>query len=130
MIVKRFQTSETVTERNLSEKEFLLYFSIIPDKGFNISRLETHGYPTLFRFFTGASTKYGGFDWNGLDNSSIQSETFHFHLNDLHFYQKKAFQESTMKVSCLTVLMTFSILLPHIFAMKRVVTKVQMMELM
>ena len=65
-----------MTERNLSDGEFPLHFSIIPEKGFNISALETHGYPTMFRFFTGATEKYGAFDWNGQDNSSIQSETF------------------------------------------------------
>ena len=43
---------------------------------------------------------------------------------------KEAFQESTMKVNCLTVLKTFFIQLPHISATKKVVMKVQMMELM
>ena len=62
-------------ERDLKEKEFPFYFSIIPDKGFNISALKFHGYPTTFRFFTGATSKDGALDWRGVYNSSIKSET-------------------------------------------------------
>ena len=74
---KRFQTSKTETEQNLKDQDFPLYFSIIPDNGFNISALKYHGYNRPMKFFTGVKNRQGPFDWKGVYNSSVQSETFH-----------------------------------------------------
>ena len=70
----------------MKEQDFPLYFSIIPDKGFNLTALEYHGYTTPIRFFTGVKHRQGrqGFDWKGVHNSSVQGETCHY-LRYEHF---------------------------------------------
>ena len=61
----------------MKDQDFPLYFSIIPDNGFNISALKYHGYNRPIQFFTGVKNRQGPFDWKGVYNSSVQSETFH-----------------------------------------------------
>ena len=61
----------------MKDQDFpLLYFSIIPDNGFNISVLEFHGYKTPIGFFTGVKNRHKAFDWRGVYNSSVQSKIF------------------------------------------------------
>ena len=61
----------------MNVQDFPLYFSIIPDEGFNISALEFHGYNKPLKFFTGVKNRQGPFDWKGVSNSSVQSKVFH-----------------------------------------------------
>ena len=61
----------------MKDQDFPLYFSIIPDNGFNISALEFHGYKAVKYFFNGVKHWHGPFDWKGVYNSSVQSGTFH-----------------------------------------------------
>ena len=68
------QTTTAVKKENINEAFFPLYFSIILKNAFNMTVLESHGYPAVYKFFTGAvGNTYQRFDWRGNQNTTIQS---------------------------------------------------------
>ena len=75
----------------MKDQDFPLYFSIVPDNGFNISALEFHGYNKPYKFFTGVKNREG-FDWKGVYNLSVQSKTFHNNNHNLFIYIEKYFK--------------------------------------
>ena len=60
----------------IKETVFPLYFSIIVNEGFNLTKLKLYGYPSMHHFFTGKlKTKMNDhFDWRGVNNSTVKSK--------------------------------------------------------
>ena len=75
------QTTTAVKKENINEAFFPLYFSIILKNAFNMTVLESHGYPTVYKFFDGLMSDIVNdmdmdmkrFDWRGNQNTTIQS---------------------------------------------------------
>ena len=70
------QTTTVVRKEKINESVFPLYFSIILKSAFNITVLESHGYPAMHKFFSGEKGHDRDkklFDWRGQQNITIQS---------------------------------------------------------
>ena len=64
-----------MSKQKIQEPVFPLYFSIILNEAFNVTKLELQGYPSIYRFFSGQKSWNEPFDWRGVKNSTIQSNT-------------------------------------------------------
>ena len=79
-----FKTTTAVSKEKIQESVFPLYFSIILNEGFNLTKLKLHGYPSAYRFYLGQKLPWTGpqpFDWRGVKNSTVQSKTGTMHCN-------------------------------------------------
>ena len=77
-----FKTTTTVSKEKIKDPVFPLYFSIILKEGFDLTKLKLHGYPSAIRFYIGHIlpwNKHQPYDWRGVRNSTVQSETWTMH---------------------------------------------------
>ena len=73
-----FKTTTVVSKEKIQESVFPLYFSIILNEGFNLTKLKVHGYPSAYKLYLGQKLPWNKpqpFDWRGIKNSTVQSET-------------------------------------------------------
>ena len=71
-----FQTTISYETRELTEMEFPMYFSLVPDPGYNISHLVSRGIDGEWNLFKGSlvetqdnRTSWTGITWGGLNYS-------------------------------------------------------------